>query len=71
MNEKIYRAVQNNPRACVYIIGGLILYCAKATIANEKTKRQLKKCCNSLIRCKTKMSMYMNESLNEEKNGND
>lgn len=65
MGEKINRTVQNNPKACACIIGGVMIYGVKATIANVKLKRKLKELDDKFVRCKAKVSIFMDEFINE------
>lgn len=61
----INRTVKENPEACVCIIGGLLIYGVKETIANVKLKRKLKELDDKFVRCKAKVSIFMDNFINE------
>lgn len=63
--KSINRTVKENPGTCAFIIGGLMIYGVKATIANVKLKRKLKELDDKFVRCKAKVSIFMDEFINE------
>lgn len=63
--ETIKNKVKDNPGACICIIGGLLIYGVKETIENKKLKRKLKELDDKFVRCKAKVSIFMDKFINE------